>query len=89
MKSHFTVFFFQLASYMTAVSAASPLTKRLVAVGVMFSRGEQLNNSDKNVTLCFIQTSSFRCSDGMDRHRQEWLDYSCSEEVGLGHRCLL
>ncbi|KAM9392066.1 plexin domain-containing protein 1-like [Pholidichthys leucotaenia] len=21
-----------------------------------------------------------RCSDGMDRHRQEWLDYSCSEE---------
>uniref|UniRef100_A0A3B3V4V8 Plexin domain containing 1 n=1 Tax=Poecilia latipinna TaxID=48699 RepID=A0A3B3V4V8_9TELE len=25
-----------------------------------------------------------RCSDGMDRHRQEWLDYSCSEEVGLG-----
>uniref|UniRef100_A0A8B9HA65 Plexin domain containing 1 n=1 Tax=Astyanax mexicanus TaxID=7994 RepID=A0A8B9HA65_ASTMX len=22
-----------------------------------------------------------RCSDGIDRHRQEWLDYSCSEEV--------
>uniref|UniRef100_A0A3Q3ELE7 Plexin domain containing 1 n=1 Tax=Labrus bergylta TaxID=56723 RepID=A0A3Q3ELE7_9LABR len=22
-----------------------------------------------------------RCSDGMDRHRQEWLDYACSEEV--------
>ncbi|KAA8585392.1 plexin domain-containing protein 1 isoform X1 [Etheostoma spectabile] len=21
-----------------------------------------------------------RCSDGMDRHRQEWLDYACSEE---------
>ncbi|XP_077411689.1 plexin domain-containing protein 1-like [Vanacampus margaritifer] len=21
-----------------------------------------------------------RCSDGMDRHRQEWLDFSCSEE---------
>ncbi|XP_026181116.1 plexin domain-containing protein 1-like [Mastacembelus armatus] len=21
-----------------------------------------------------------RCSDGMDRHRQEWLEYSCSEE---------
>ncbi|XP_023266779.1 plexin domain-containing protein 1-like [Seriola lalandi dorsalis] len=21
-----------------------------------------------------------RCSDGMDRHRQEWLDYGCSEE---------
>uniref|UniRef100_A0A1A8I8S5 Plexin domain containing 1 n=2 Tax=Nothobranchius kuhntae TaxID=321403 RepID=A0A1A8I8S5_NOTKU len=21
-----------------------------------------------------------RCSDGVDRHRQEWLDYSCSEE---------
>uniref|UniRef100_A0A3B3TM36 Plexin domain containing 1 n=1 Tax=Poecilia latipinna TaxID=48699 RepID=A0A3B3TM36_9TELE len=49
---------------------------------------EQLNSSNKNVTLCFIQTSCFRCSDGMDRHRQEWLDYSCSEEVGLGRRCL-
>uniref|UniRef100_A0A8C9YLU0 Plexin domain containing 1 n=1 Tax=Sander lucioperca TaxID=283035 RepID=A0A8C9YLU0_SANLU len=24
-----------------------------------------------------------RCSDGMDRHRQEWLDYACSEEVLL------
>uniref|UniRef100_A0A8C8HQY4 Plexin domain containing 1 n=1 Tax=Oncorhynchus tshawytscha TaxID=74940 RepID=A0A8C8HQY4_ONCTS len=24
-----------------------------------------------------------RCSDGMDRHRQEWLDYACSEEVEL------
>ncbi|XP_020340255.1 plexin domain-containing protein 1 isoform X3 [Oncorhynchus kisutch] len=22
-----------------------------------------------------------RCSDGMDRHRQEWLDYACSEEA--------
>uniref|UniRef100_A0A4W6FI07 Plexin domain containing 1 n=1 Tax=Lates calcarifer TaxID=8187 RepID=A0A4W6FI07_LATCA len=22
-----------------------------------------------------------RCSDGMDRHRQEWLDYACSEET--------
>uniref|UniRef100_A0A671W1G2 Plexin domain containing 1 n=1 Tax=Sparus aurata TaxID=8175 RepID=A0A671W1G2_SPAAU len=24
-----------------------------------------------------------RCSDGMDRHRQEWLDYACSDEVLL------
>lgn len=24
---------------------------------------------------------SFRCSDGIDRHRQEWLDYNCPEEV--------
>uniref|UniRef100_A0A8C5FT42 Plexin domain-containing protein 1-like n=1 Tax=Gadus morhua TaxID=8049 RepID=A0A8C5FT42_GADMO len=24
-----------------------------------------------------------RCSDGMDRHRQEWLDYACSEVVQL------
>uniref|UniRef100_A0A667Z9N3 Plexin domain containing 1 n=1 Tax=Myripristis murdjan TaxID=586833 RepID=A0A667Z9N3_9TELE len=24
-----------------------------------------------------------RCSDGMDRHRQEWLDYACAEEVQL------
>lgn len=22
-----------------------------------------------------------RCSDGIDRHRQEWLDYNCPEEV--------
>uniref|UniRef100_A0A665U9Q6 Plexin domain-containing protein 1-like n=1 Tax=Echeneis naucrates TaxID=173247 RepID=A0A665U9Q6_ECHNA len=27
-----------------------------------------------------------RCSDGMDRHRQEWLDYACSEEVLCGFR---
>lgn len=25
----------------------------------------------------------FRCSDGMDRHRQEWLDYACLDEVLL------
>ncbi|XP_026887733.2 plexin domain-containing protein 1 isoform X2 [Electrophorus electricus] len=25
-----------------------------------------------------------RCSDGIDRHRQEWLDYSCSEEAKEG-----
>uniref|UniRef100_A0A672GSK1 Plexin domain containing 1 n=1 Tax=Salarias fasciatus TaxID=181472 RepID=A0A672GSK1_SALFA len=24
-----------------------------------------------------------RCSDGMDRHRQEWLDYDCSAEVRM------
>uniref|UniRef100_A0A3Q2PD48 Plexin domain-containing protein 1-like n=1 Tax=Fundulus heteroclitus TaxID=8078 RepID=A0A3Q2PD48_FUNHE len=39
--------------------------------------------------LCLSSNQSFgcswcnvlqRCSDGMDRHRQEWLDYSCSEE---------
>uniref|UniRef100_A0AAX7UR26 PSI domain-containing protein n=1 Tax=Astatotilapia calliptera TaxID=8154 RepID=A0AAX7UR26_ASTCA len=24
-----------------------------------------------------------RCSDGIDRHRQEWLDYNCPEEVRL------
>lgn len=24
---------------------------------------------------------SSRCSDGIDRHRQEWLDYNCPEEV--------
>lgn len=31
----------------------------------------------------FITPSSldFRCSDGIDRHRQEWLDYNCLEEV--------
>ncbi|XP_028822969.1 plexin domain-containing protein 1 isoform X2 [Denticeps clupeoides] len=25
-----------------------------------------------------------RCSDGIDRHRQEWLDYGCSEEAKKG-----
>uniref|UniRef100_A0A8C4HGU1 Plexin domain containing 1 n=1 Tax=Dicentrarchus labrax TaxID=13489 RepID=A0A8C4HGU1_DICLA len=32
-----------------------------------------------------------RCSDGMDRHRQEWLDYACSDEVLLDIKdeCLL
>lgn len=83
---------FQPASYMTAVSSASPPTKLLVAVGVMFSRGEQLLLQTcyrkYNITHCSSQTLLFRCSDGMDRHRQEWLDYSCSEEVGLHRRYL-
>uniref|UniRef100_A0A3Q3N928 Plexin domain containing 1 n=1 Tax=Mastacembelus armatus TaxID=205130 RepID=A0A3Q3N928_9TELE len=30
-----------------------------------------------------------RCSDGMDRHRQEWLEYSCSEEVWLNGLLLI
>uniref|UniRef100_A0A8C2Z7Q6 Plexin domain containing 1 n=1 Tax=Cyclopterus lumpus TaxID=8103 RepID=A0A8C2Z7Q6_CYCLU len=28
-----------------------------------------------------------QCSDGMDRHRQEWLDYACSEEVFKNATC--
>ncbi|XP_035808024.2 plexin domain-containing protein 1-like isoform X1 [Amphiprion ocellaris] len=28
-----------------------------------------------------------RCSDGMDRHRQEWLDYNCSEEQSKDATC--
>lgn len=28
-----------------------------------------------------------RCSDGMDRHRQEWLDYACSEEQSKNATC--
>lgn len=35
------------------------------------------------LTLLNIHLVCFRCSDGMDRHRQEWLDYACSEEVML------
>ncbi|KAG9350083.1 hypothetical protein JZ751_026436, partial [Albula glossodonta] len=38
-----------------------------------------------NAVLCqsvvVMSMSVFRCSDGIDRHRQEWLDYGCSEEV--------
>lgn len=30
-----------------------------------------------------IHVMCTRCSDGMDRHRQEWLEYSCSDEVLL------
>lgn len=39
------------------------------------------------VQLCEIGTSLkvtrvyLRCSDGVDRHRQEWLDYGCPEQV--------
>lgn len=31
---------------------------------------------------CLTLTSvTSRCSDGVDRHRQEWLDYGCPEQV--------
>lgn len=39
------------------------------------------------VQLCGSGTSlkgtsvALRCSDGVDRHRQEWLDYGCPEQV--------
>lgn len=94
MKHLFIVllFSFQAASYMIAVSSASPPTKQLVAVGVMFSRGEHCSwgpNQPTTQIKCqhfvFMQTLYFRCSDGMDRHRQEWLDYSCSEDVRLDY----
>lgn len=29
----------------------------------------------------YINLVCLRCSDGVDRHRQEWLDYACSDEV--------
>ncbi|XP_026208598.1 plexin domain-containing protein 1-like [Anabas testudineus] len=35
------------------------------------------SNQTSGCTWCNVLQ---RCSDGMDRHRQEWLDYSCSEE---------
>uniref|UniRef100_A0A673W5H8 Plexin domain containing 1 n=1 Tax=Salmo trutta TaxID=8032 RepID=A0A673W5H8_SALTR len=38
------------------------------------------SNLTSGCTWCNILQ---RCSDGMDRHRQEWLDYACSEEVEL------
>lgn len=30
-----------------------------------------------------VTSVTFRCSDGVDRHRQEWLDYGCPEQVRL------
>uniref|UniRef100_A0A4W5P0Y4 Plexin domain containing 1 n=1 Tax=Hucho hucho TaxID=62062 RepID=A0A4W5P0Y4_9TELE len=36
------------------------------------------SNLTSGCTWCNILQ---RCSDGMDRHRQEWLDYACSEEA--------
>lgn len=33
-----------------------------------------------NVSVCVL-LCVVRCSDGIDRHRQEWLEFSCSEEV--------
>lgn len=45
------------------------------------------HNDSPNVHIVHIVLTlinvCFRCSDGMDRHRQEWLDYACSEEVLL------
>ncbi|KAK9535317.1 hypothetical protein VZT92_007704 [Zoarces viviparus] len=35
------------------------------------------SNQTSNCSWCNVLQ---RCSDGMDRHRQEWLDYACSEE---------
>lgn len=40
----------------------------------------QLSLSDSCLNAC-VCVQSLRCSDGIDRYRQEWLDYSCSEEV--------
>ncbi|XP_041737928.2 plexin domain-containing protein 1-like isoform X2 [Coregonus clupeaformis] len=37
-----------------------------------------LSNLTSGCTWCNVLQ---RCSDGMDRHRQEWLDYACSEEA--------
>ncbi|XP_027897152.1 plexin domain-containing protein 1-like [Xiphophorus couchianus] len=36
--------------------------------------------SSNQTSVCSWCNVLQRCSDGMDRHRQEWLDYSCSEE---------
>lgn len=37
--------------------------------------------SVQSEVLLILSSLSFRCSDGIDRHRQEWLDYNCPEEV--------
>ncbi|XP_036943488.1 plexin domain-containing protein 1-like isoform X1 [Acanthopagrus latus] len=36
--------------------------------------------SSNQTSVCSWCNVLQRCSDGMDRHRQEWLDYACSDE---------
>lgn len=69
----------------TAVNSASRPARPLVAAGATFSRGEKdfgasptLSHSHLRLYMHIVCT---RCSDGMDRHRQEWLDNACSHEV--------
>ncbi|XP_042249512.1 plexin domain-containing protein 1-like isoform X1 [Thunnus albacares] len=40
----------------------------------------ELCHSSNQTSGCSWCNVLQRCSDGMDRHRQEWLDYACSEE---------
>lgn len=77
----------QPACNMTAVSSATRPTKPLAAAGVTCSRGERdmrrVSTCCRSAILAIINIHlvCLRCSDGMDRHRQEWLDYACSAEV--------
>lgn len=75
----------QPACNLTAVNSASRPAKPLTAAGATFSRGEKdfgafptLSHSHHRL---YIHIVCIRCSDGMDRHRQEWLDNACSLEV--------
>lgn len=46
------------------------------------SAGLTCSEAVENLALLIMFLLLFcRCSDGIDRHRQEWLDYNCPEEV--------
>lgn len=77
----------QPACSTTAVNSAAHPAKPLTAAGATFSRGERDIRASPRAhsepfKLWFTYfLCAFRCSDGMDRHRQEWLDYACSNQV--------
>lgn len=75
----------QPACNITAVNSACHPAKPLTAAGATFSRGETDFRAVPTPThshhRLYIHIVCIRCSDGMDRHRQEWLDNACSLEV--------
>lgn len=79
----------QPACSTTAVISAAHPAKPLTAAGATFSRGERdirasprAHSEPFKLSFTYF-LCAFRCSDGMDRHRQEWLDYACSNQVLL------
>lgn len=77
----------------TAANSASRPARPLAASGATLSRGEKdfgaaLTLSHSRLRF-YIRVVCTRCSDGMDRHRQEWLDNECSLEVSRWISCFL
>lgn len=75
----------QPACNVTAVNSASRTARPLAAAGATLSRGEKDLRAAPTLShlhlRLYIHIVCVRCSDGMDRHRQEWLDNACSVEV--------